>query len=109
MGYDNLTPVHEYGAQAALPIWIDFMKKALSGQPEAKMAQPPNIVTARIDSRNGLLAPPGDNNVIFEQFRKDHLPTQYATVNHAANTATQLSSTLQPETPQNNESSGPLF
>jgi penicillin-binding protein 1A len=80
VGFDDLTPVKEYGARAALPIWIHFMKDALQGTPESAMAEPSGIVTARIDSKDGLLAPPNDKNVMFEQFRSDHAPTRYAQV-----------------------------
>ena len=49
----------EAGAKTALPIWIDFMTKALAGQPERDFAQPPGVVVQRIDKATGLLPPPG--------------------------------------------------
>ena len=57
------------------------MKTALANQPEATMPQPPDIIIARIDSKTGLLAAPGEKDGIFEVFEKDHMPTQ--TVAHA--------------------------
>ena len=82
VGFDNSnTSLHEYGARAALPIWMQFMKTALANQPEATMPQPPDIIIARIDSKTGLLAAPGEKDGIFEVFEKDHMPTQ--TVAHA--------------------------
>lgn len=80
VGYDDLRPTHEYGSQAALPIWMDFMKTALAGMPEKTMPQPPDIVMARIDSTTGLLAGNDDTNAIFEVFRQGNLPQQQTTV-----------------------------
>ena len=70
--------MHEYGAQAALPIWIQYMRSALANTPESTMPEPPDIITVRIDPRSGLLAAPEQSNAIFEIFRKDHQPTQLA-------------------------------
>lgn len=78
VGNDNLTSIHEYGAQAALPIWIDYMRQALQGQPESTLPQPDGIVTVKIDKSTGLLAPPGDKHAMFEQFREIKAPTHYA-------------------------------
>lgn len=79
VGYDNHeNSLHEYGAQAALPIWIQFMKDALANQPMATMAEPADIVTARIDPETGLLAPPGEKGAIFEVFDKKNMPTRVA-------------------------------
>ena len=79
VGYDNSqTSLHEYGAKAALPIWIQFMKTALADQPEATMPEPADIVSARIDPKTGLLASAKAKNAIFEVFQKDDVPTQVA-------------------------------
>ena len=75
---DNTKPIHEWGAQAALPIWIAYMRTAMQGMPEATMAEPSGIVTVRIDPKTGLLAYPGQKNAMFEYFRKQYVPTQYA-------------------------------
>jgi len=76
IGFDKPRSIYKYGAQAALPIWIQFMKHALRGQPEASMAQPNGIVTARIDRRTGHRAYPGEPNAIFEAFRSQNVPKQ---------------------------------
>lgn len=79
VGFDSSEKsLHEYGAQAALPIWMQFMKAALVNQPEASMPQPPNIITARVDAQTGLLASAADKNALFEVFQKDELPKQVA-------------------------------
>ena len=46
----------EYGASAAMPAWIAYMKTALKDTPERKLALPANIITRQIDPRTGLLA-----------------------------------------------------
>lgn len=109
VGFDDLTPLKEYGSQAALPIWMAFMKKALAGIPETAMAQPPGIITARIDAKNGLLAPPGDPNTIYEQFRSQYAPTHYASVSTSAVTAHNQPINNNATTTTADGDSGPLF
>ena len=74
VGFDEPRSLEEYGSQAALPIWIKFMEKALQGVPETRPEQPRGIVTVRIDPRTGLLAHPGQGNAIFEIFKQGSLP-----------------------------------
>ncbi|MFN3235066.1 MAG: penicillin-binding protein 1A [Gammaproteobacteria bacterium] len=83
MGYDMPKSLHEYGAQAALPMWIEFMRQALADTPTAAMAQPDNIVTAKIDPKTGLLVPAGQQHFIYEYFRKGELP-KAESVTHTA-------------------------
>lgn len=78
VGHDDLRSLHEYGAQAALPIWIDYMREALKGVPETTMKEPVGIVNVRIDPNTGLLAAPGQKDAIFEYFRQKEVPTEYA-------------------------------
>ncbi len=73
IGFDQPSSVQEYGAKAALPMWIDFMRVALKGQAEKTMPQPPDIVTASIDPVTGNLLPDGTPGSILEYFRKDDL------------------------------------
>ena len=80
MGFDKPRPLYEYAAKAVLPMWIDFMRAALTGKPEANIPQPNGIVVARIDKKTGLLAPAGDKNSRFEFFRKQYLPKQVASI-----------------------------
>jgi penicillin-binding protein 1A len=73
VGFDTPQPLHEYAAQLALPLWIDFMKIALHGKPEQAMKQPDNVVAVRIDPATGQLA--NDNqDAIIEYFRKEEIP-----------------------------------
>ncbi len=76
MGFDNPRSLYEYGAQAALPVWITYMSHALKGMPEQSMPEPPDIVSVRIDSKTGLLARQGQQHAIFELFRRKDVPTQ---------------------------------
>ena len=76
VGFDTPHPLYEYAARLALPLWIDFMKIALHGQPEKYLTQPENVVTARIDPNSGLLANPDTPNAITEYFRKEEVPAQ---------------------------------
>jgi penicillin-binding protein 1A len=80
IGFDQPKPLgsRETGSGAALPIWIDFMREALDGVPEAKLPRPTGIVSVRIDPQTGLLAYPGQSNAIFEEFRTNNAPTQQA-------------------------------
>lgn len=75
VGFDSPQSLYEYGAQAAIPIWVTFMQQALQGKPEHAMAQPTGIVTAKIDPSTGLLAAPEQRNSIFEVFTQQTLPT----------------------------------
>jgi len=76
VGFDNPRPLgsHETGARAALPMWIEYMRAALKGEPEKPLEQPPGMVSVRIDSKTGKPAPAGDPNAMFEIFRADHVP-----------------------------------
>ncbi|AMO57879.1 penicillin-binding protein 1A [Endozoicomonas montiporae] len=77
VGMDDYTTLGrwEYGANAALPVWIDFMKVALDGKPEQRLPQPEGMVSLRIDPKTGRLARQGDNDAIFEIFRQEKAPT----------------------------------
>ena len=77
---------NEFGSTAALPIWIDFMKIALTGVPQTQRTQPDNMVTISIDEATGDLARPGDTSAIKEIFRAELTPQQIALPNdHNAN------------------------
>ena len=77
MGFDQLKPLgnKETAAQAALPLWIDFMKVALAGKPERQLARPDGLVTMKINAETGQAATDTDTNTVFEIFRKEKVPT----------------------------------
>ncbi len=76
VGFDRVRPLgrRETGAQAALPMWIDYMRVALDGVPESTMERPAGLVTVRIDPDTGLLAGANHPNAIFESFREGQVP-----------------------------------
>jgi penicillin-binding protein 1A len=78
VGFDEPESLYEFGAQAAIPIWVAFMEQALQGKPEQSFMQPPDIVSVRIDPYSGLLANPGQQNAIFEYFTQNTAPTAQA-------------------------------
>lgn len=56
VGYDDNHPLGLTGAQAALPIWVDFMKEALAGRPSQEFFPPPGIVWVTVDPTSGGIA-----------------------------------------------------
>ncbi len=79
VGFDNFSPlgrangIGEFGAQAALPMWISFMGNVLKGVPEKPFEVPPGITTARIDSITGQLAAADDPHSMLEVFTLEDL------------------------------------
>jgi len=78
VGFDNQRSLgnRETGGRAALPMWIDFMKVALDGQPENLQEQPEGLVTIRIDAETGRPADISSNSSLFELFRIENAPRQ---------------------------------
>lgn len=68
VGFDQRKSLNEYGADAALPIWIDYMRVALANKPENTMSQPPNIVRMWLNMPNGY--------GFYELFDKAHAPSE---------------------------------
>ncbi|MDO6443911.1 penicillin-binding protein 1A [Marinobacter sp. 2_MG-2023] len=75
VGFDQPAPLgrREFGASTALPIWVDYMKVALSESPSAFMPRPNGIVNIRINSDTGKRARPGEEGV-FEIFKEEDAP-----------------------------------
>lgn len=76
VGFDEPRTLKEYGAMAALPMWMYFMDVVLKDKPEHGPIPPSGIVSARIDPYTGLLAYEGQDNAIYEFFTEDNLPKQ---------------------------------
>jgi penicillin-binding protein 1A len=76
VGFDQFRPLggNEQGGFTAIPMWIDFMRAALTGKPEHELPRPPGIVEYRINPTTGLIASDGAPNSIFEKFDIDNLP-----------------------------------
>src|SRR4030095_10430484 len=58
VGFDDNQPVGLSGAQAALPIWTDFMKRALAGRSSISFTPPDGVTFVDIDRETGQLATP---------------------------------------------------
>jgi penicillin-binding protein 1A len=72
VGQDTFTTIGkgETGARAALPIWIEFMQKALLGRPVQYFDIPDDVIKVRIDPWTGLLAPNDASNAVEALFKK---------------------------------------
>lgn len=68
VGFDQPRSLHEYGARAALPMWVEFMQGALAGKPLHTMPEPPGLITTSIDAKTGTATSAGDKNAISETF-----------------------------------------
>ncbi len=75
VGFDDFSPlgraqgVGEFGAQAALPIWMGYMGAALKGAPSNSLPMPPGITTVQINRSSGLPTAPGDPDAMAEMFK----------------------------------------
>ncbi len=70
----------EEGGRTALPMWKYFMAQALRRTPEAPLAQPTGLITAKISPFTGHLAAAADGSAIFEFLR----PADLAALEQAA-------------------------
>ncbi len=75
VGFDEQRPLGLTGAQAALPIWTEFMKQATAGTPVSHFIPPPGVRLVRIDPDTGELATPACPRVIEEAFLAGDEPT----------------------------------
>jgi len=73
VGFDDFGSLGrgEFGAKAALPIWIDFMRAALKDVPEQPFDMPPGISKVRIDPGSGTLASSSDSGAILEVLKSE--------------------------------------
>ena len=83
LGFDDNRKIgrREFGGSAALPIWMDYMGKALANRPQRRHPQPAGLVSVRIDPATGLRVSPSEKNGIFELFREENLPVYGDTSN----------------------------
>ena len=76
VGFDDNQPVGLSGAQAALPIWTEFMIRALAGRAGDTFEVPDGISFVDVDADTGLLAVPACPKVFHEAFIAGTEPTQ---------------------------------
>ena len=79
VGRDDSKPigVHATGAAAALPIWLDFMKAALSDRPAHDFPIPDNITLVRANDRTGQPAAPGAPGSRWVPFLRGTVPARF--------------------------------
>ena len=75
VGFDQKRPLNLAGAEAALPIWTEFMKQATASMPATDFAPPPGVSLVKIDPLSGQLATPACPETIEEAFYKGDEPT----------------------------------
>jgi penicillin-binding protein 1B len=68
VGFDNNQPIGLSGAQAALPVWLAFNKRALAGRPDVRFEAPEGLSYVEIDRDTGGLATPACPRTITEAF-----------------------------------------
>ncbi len=76
VGLDDNQALGLSGSQAALPIWTQFMIRALAGHGSQAFDIPDGIVFADIDRDTGKLAAPGCPRVFHEAFLAGTVPTE---------------------------------
>ncbi len=77
LGRDDNKPIGLTGSTGALQVWIDLMKQ-IAKQP-VTLLPPENIVTAKIDPHNGLLANKACRNAKEYLYIAGSEPTSYST------------------------------
>jgi penicillin-binding protein 1B len=76
VGFDDNQTIGLSGAQAALPIWTQFMKAALAGHTNASFDVPEGVEFTAIDPDTGKLATPRCPRTISEAFLPGSQPAE---------------------------------
>jgi len=78
VGYDTYeSPMDKYatGGHYALPIWLDYMQKALKGVPQGEFESPSeNITWVSVDGETGKRATPETRQPVMEAYLKGNEP-----------------------------------
>ncbi|HXG52995.1 MAG TPA: PBP1A family penicillin-binding protein [candidate division Zixibacteria bacterium] len=74
VGFDNQSKLGLSGAQAALPIWTEFMKRATAGMPVTDFVPPPGVKLVDIDPISGQIATANCPSTIREAFLEGEEP-----------------------------------
>ena len=69
VGMDDGSSLGLTGAQAALPIWSDFMRGALGSRDSPAWSPPPGVTSVEVDPATGLRATPRCPDTLQEWFR----------------------------------------
>lgn len=104
VGLDDYKKLNMQGAEAALPIWAEFMKLAHQHAAYSEVSDfpmPPGIVSAQIDPLSGDLATPTCPDARTEYYILGTQPTQYCPLHRSGASATQIAGWQgSPEAPQ---------
>jgi penicillin-binding protein 1B len=76
VGFDDNQPLGLSGAQAALPIWTEFMQRALAGHSSVPFKVPEGVSFVDIDPDTGQLAGPACPRTFREAFLVGTEPTE---------------------------------
>ncbi|MDP6872829.1 MAG: penicillin-binding protein 1A [Alphaproteobacteria bacterium] len=76
IGFDNPRSLgrRETGSSVAVPVFRDFMARALADQPAIPFRIPAGIQLVRIAGNTGMPAQPGDLRVVLEAFKPGTVP-----------------------------------
>ena len=79
VGQDDFTSLGdmETGSRAALPIWIEFMKKALADKPYQYFDIPDDVVQVRMDATTGFLVQDDSPKGVKALFKKGTEPKRF--------------------------------
>jgi penicillin-binding protein 1A len=79
VGYDDHSPLgnKNTGGKVACPIWTNFMRNALAGEPVQQFNTPEDVVFTLIDPKSGLLALSRTPGAYLEAFLKGTEPKGY--------------------------------
>lgn len=81
VGFDDGRELELEGSKSALPVWAEFMKRALKYYPDAKpFKAPPGVDSARICTDSGALATEFCPNVRNEYFVRGSEPQGYCSL-----------------------------
>jgi penicillin-binding protein 1A len=91
LGFDDNKSLgeREAGGRTAVPIWTEFMARALADRPVQDFTAPAGIEVVRIDPATGLLPPPGVEG-IEEVFVAGTAPKETTVTSEEASRADQL-------------------
>jgi penicillin-binding protein 1A len=64
----------ETGAQAASPVWLYFMQRAIEGTPIIFFSMPDGIIFMKVDARTGGFPSSATRETVFECFKEGTLP-----------------------------------
>lgn len=80
VGYDDHKTLGKKmtGGRLACPIWTEFMRSALRGQPVIDFTAPSNITFSKIDPQTGLLALGNPNGTYLEAFLSGTEPKEFS-------------------------------